>query len=50
VTIDYSYSARSALLESWLIVMSRGTHLAFYAHPDAAAVQEEARIFLAANS
>jgi hypothetical protein len=33
-----------------LIVMNHGTHLAFYAHPDAADVQEEARVFLAANS
>ncbi len=49
-TIDYSYSAHNALPEGRLIVMNRGTHLAFYAHPDAAGVQEEARIFLAANS
>jgi hypothetical protein len=26
--------------------MDRGTHLAFYAHPDATEVQEEARAFL----
>lgn len=49
-TIDYSYLAHKALPESRLIVMNRGTHLAFYAHPDAADVQEEARAFLAANS
>jgi hypothetical protein len=29
--------------------MDRGTHLAFYAHPDAADVQEQARVFLAAG-
>jgi hypothetical protein len=30
--------------------MSGGTHVAFYAHPDAAAGQQEARGFLAASS
>jgi pimeloyl-ACP methyl ester carboxylesterase len=50
VTPEYSYSARTALPESRLIVMKRGTHLAFYAHPDAADIQEEARSFLTANS
>jgi pimeloyl-ACP methyl ester carboxylesterase len=49
VTIDFSYSAQQALPESRLIVMDRGTHLSFYAHPDAAAVQAEARAFLAAS-
>ncbi|HEX7355428.1 MAG TPA: alpha/beta hydrolase [Mycobacteriales bacterium] len=49
-TIDFSYSARDALPHSRLIVMDRGTHLAFYAHPDAATVQEEARAFLSANA
>ena len=48
--IHYSYSARDALPDSRLIVLDRGTHLAFYAHPDAAATQEEARVFLAANA
>ncbi|HEY2266771.1 MAG TPA: alpha/beta hydrolase [Streptosporangiaceae bacterium] len=48
VTIDYSYLAHQALPESRLIVMNRGTHLAFYAHPEAADVQEETRAFLAA--
>jgi pimeloyl-ACP methyl ester carboxylesterase len=50
VAIDFSYSARTVLQESRLIVMNHGTHLAFYAHPDAADVQEETRVFLAANS
>ena len=31
-------------------MLDRGTHLAFYAHPGAAATQEEARVFLAANA
>ena len=48
-TIDFSYSAHQALPESRLIMMDRGTHLAFYAHPDAADVQEQARVFLAAE-
>jgi hypothetical protein len=38
------------LPESQLIVMNRGTHLAFYADPNAADIQEKARGFLAANS
>jgi len=50
VTVDYSHSAHKALPQSRLIVMDRGTHLAFYAHPDAANVQEEARVFLAASA
>jgi hypothetical protein len=33
-----------------LIVMNHGTHLAFYADPNAADVQDKARAFLAANS
>jgi pimeloyl-ACP methyl ester carboxylesterase len=45
--IGFSYSAHQALPESRLIVMNRGTHLAFYAHPDASDVQQEARAFLA---
>ena len=49
-TIGFSYSAHHALPESRLVVMERGTHLAFYAHPDAADAQEEARALLAANS
>ncbi len=50
VTIDDSYLAHRALPESRLIVMNRGTHLAFYAHPEAADVQEQARAFLAAHA
>jgi pimeloyl-ACP methyl ester carboxylesterase len=50
VMIDDSYQAHQALPESRLIVMNRGTHLAFYAHPEAPDVQEEARAFLAANA
>jgi pimeloyl-ACP methyl ester carboxylesterase len=42
-TIDYSYAAHSALPDSALVVMERGTHLAFYAHPEARDVQEQAR-------
>jgi pimeloyl-ACP methyl ester carboxylesterase len=45
--IDFSYSAHNALPESRLIVMDRGTHLAFCAH---AHIQEETRVFLAANA
>ncbi|KAK9803660.1 hypothetical protein WJX72_009122 [[Myrmecia] bisecta] len=47
--IEFSYAAHEVLPQSRLIVMDRGTHFAFYAHPDAADVQEEARTFLAAN-
>jgi len=50
VAIDFSYSAQQALPDSRLLVMDRGTHLAFYAHPDAADVQQQARAFLAAGS
>jgi pimeloyl-ACP methyl ester carboxylesterase len=42
-TVDYSYTAHSALPDSTLVVMERGTHLAFYAHPEARDVQEQAR-------
>jgi pimeloyl-ACP methyl ester carboxylesterase len=50
VAIDHSYSARTTLANSQLIAMNQGTHLAFYAHPGVADVQEKARVFLAANS
>jgi pimeloyl-ACP methyl ester carboxylesterase len=50
VAIDFSHSAHTVLPESELIVMNHGTHLAFYADPNAAGVQEKARAFLAANS
>jgi hypothetical protein len=42
--IDFSYSAPAALPDSRLIVMPYGTHLAFYACPEAADVQQEARV------
>ena len=42
-TIDYSRTAHSALPDSTLVIMERGTHLAFYAHPEAGEVQEQAR-------
>jgi pimeloyl-ACP methyl ester carboxylesterase len=40
---EYSYRAHEELPDSTLVVMERGTHLAFYAHPDAPIVQEQAR-------
>jgi pimeloyl-ACP methyl ester carboxylesterase len=43
---EYSYSAHEALPHSDLIMMKRGTHLAFYAHPDAPRIQEKARQWL----
>jgi pimeloyl-ACP methyl ester carboxylesterase len=42
VAVEYSYTAHSALPNSTLVVMERGTHLAFYAHPEARDVQEQA--------
>jgi pimeloyl-ACP methyl ester carboxylesterase len=46
---EYSQSAHAELPESTLVVMERGTHLAFYAHPEAGAVQEQARRWLSAS-
>jgi pimeloyl-ACP methyl ester carboxylesterase len=43
VAVDYSRTAHSALPDSTLVVVERGTHLAFYAHPQARDVQEQAR-------
>ena len=43
----YSESAHAVLPHSELIWMPRGTHLAFYAHPRASQVQEQARAWLA---
>lgn len=43
---EYSYTAHKALPDSTLIIMERGTHLAFYAHPEAPRVQEQARRWL----
>jgi pimeloyl-ACP methyl ester carboxylesterase len=44
---DFSYTAHNTLADSQLVIMDRGTHLCFYAHPDAPAVQQQARDFLA---
>ena len=49
-TIDYSYTAHSALPDSTLVVMQRGTHLAFYAHSEARDVQEQARKWLTVHT
>jgi pimeloyl-ACP methyl ester carboxylesterase len=46
VTPGFSHAAHDALPDSTLVVMAQGTHLAFYAHPDAAKVQEQARRWL----
>jgi pimeloyl-ACP methyl ester carboxylesterase len=43
---QYSYSAHESLPDSTLVIMERGTHLAFYAHPEATTVQEQARRWL----
>lgn len=42
----YSETAHARLPRSELIRMPRGTHLSFYAHPEASNVQERARQFL----
>lgn len=47
---EFSYSAHRALPDSTLVMMKRGTHLAFYAHPEAPAVQEQARSWFADHS
>jgi pimeloyl-ACP methyl ester carboxylesterase len=44
---QYSRTAHDALPDSTLVVIERGTHLAFYAHPDAPAIQERVRTWLA---
>jgi pimeloyl-ACP methyl ester carboxylesterase len=43
---EYSYTAHQSLPDSNLVVLERGTHLAFYAHPEAATIQEQARRWL----
>ena len=43
VPVGHSQAAHSALPDATIVVMERGTHLAFYAHPDARAVQDQAR-------
>jgi pimeloyl-ACP methyl ester carboxylesterase len=47
---EFSYTARNALPDSTLVIMERGTHLAFYAHPEAPDVQEQARRWLSAHT
>ena len=46
---DFSYTAHDALPDSTLVMMDRGTHLAFYAHPDALKVQDQARLWLSSK-
>lgn len=43
---SYSESAHARLPRSELVMMPRGTHLSFYAHPEASHVQEKTRKFL----
>lgn len=43
---SYSESAHARLPRSELVMMLRGTHLSFYAHPEANSVQEKTRKFL----
>ena len=45
-SIEYSHSAHAELPDSTLVVMEHGTHLAFYAHPEASDIQEQARRWL----
>lgn len=47
---EYSISAHTALPDSTLMMMAGGTHLAFYAHPDARRAQERARQWLAEHA
>jgi pimeloyl-ACP methyl ester carboxylesterase len=47
---EFSYMAHDALPDSTLAIMERGTHLAFYAHPEARDVQEQARTWFARNA
>lgn len=46
VVPEFSYTAHNVLPDSTLVIMERGTHLAFYAHPEARDVQEQARRWL----
>lgn len=43
VAPEYSHSAHAALPASTLLTLQAGTHLAFYAHPEASRVQERAQ-------
>lgn len=45
-SIEHSRAAHARLPHSSLVVMDRGTHLAFYAHPEATKVQASARRWL----
>jgi pimeloyl-ACP methyl ester carboxylesterase len=45
-SIEHSRFAHAEIRDSQLIVMKRGTHLSFYAHPQAPDVQEQARRWL----
>jgi len=45
-SVDYSRSAHAELPDSTIVVMEHGTHLAFYAHPQAHEVQEQAHKWL----
>lgn len=46
VVPEFSYTAHNALPDSTLVIMRRGTHLAFYAHPQSPHVQEQTRRWL----
>jgi pimeloyl-ACP methyl ester carboxylesterase len=48
--IGYSRSAQAELPDSTLVVVERGTHLAFYADPEAPAVQEQARSWFSGHA
>jgi pimeloyl-ACP methyl ester carboxylesterase len=50
VVPEYSHTAHKILPDSTLVIMERGTHLAFYAHPQASDVQEQARGWLGEHS
>ncbi|WIB76698.1 alpha/beta hydrolase [Curtobacterium sp. MCPF17_002] len=43
---EHSHNAHEALPHSTLVMMDNGTHLAFYAHPDAPVVQRRARTWI----
>lgn len=50
VPIEHSRSALALLSNARLLVAERGSHLALWAHPDAAKLQDQVRTFLAAPS
>jgi pimeloyl-ACP methyl ester carboxylesterase len=47
---EYSHSAHASLPDSTLVIMEHGTHLAFYAHPNAPQIQEQARQWLSEHA